>query len=136
MKPNSLMSAPKGMTATVTSAAIEFHSKPFAIAGGTRLWLRQVKAELLALQDSPDAALAELRRIIDAGWRYNWRWETEINFNFNGIRETPEFRSMLQEISEDMAEQRARTQAMAEKGEISPPPRTEQPTVEALLEES
>jgi hypothetical protein len=119
----------------LTDAAIEFYDKPFAISGRSRLWLKPAKTELLALQDSPDAALAELRRIIDDGWRFSWRWETEINFNLNGIRQTPEFRSMMDEISEDMAEQRASAQAMAERGEISPPPRADQPTIEGLLRE-
>jgi TolB-like protein/Tfp pilus assembly protein PilF len=119
----------------LTNAALEFYDKSFAIISGPRLWLKQVKAELLALQDSQEMALAELRRIIDAGWRFNWRWETEINYNFNGIRETPAFQSMIQEISEDMAEQSARTQAMTERGEILPPPPAEKPTVEGLLKD-
>jgi TolB-like protein len=117
----------------LTEAAIEFYDQPFAITAGPRTWLTSTKAELLALQGSTDAALAELQRIIDNGWRFSWRWEAEINFNLNGIRETPEFRSMLLQLSEDMAGQRARTQAMAERGQILPPPRAEKPTVEGLL---
>ena len=119
----------------LTKAAIALYDQPFVTSRAKHLLLKSAKAELLALQDSPEAALEELQRIIDDGWRLNWRWETEINFNFNGIRERPEFHAMIRTLSEDMAEQRARTQAMADRGEITPPPADARPTVEQLLNE-
>jgi hypothetical protein len=105
-------------------AVIRFYDQPWAVSGATRAWLLPVKAEALAVMGNESAALAELRRIIDKGWRMHWRWETEMNFNFNGIRETPEFLSMVNELEADMTEQRGRTQAMADRGEIAPPPET------------
>jgi TolB-like protein/Tfp pilus assembly protein PilF len=105
-------------------AVIRFHDQPWAVSGATRAWLLPVKAEALAIMGEEAAALTELRRIIDKGWRMNWRWETVLNFNFYGIRETPEFLSMVNELETDMTEQRGRAQAMADRGEIAPPPET------------
>ena len=105
-------------TLQLLQTAIEFYDQPWAVTGSVRATLVSAKAEALAIMDSEPAALAELRRIVDKGWRMNWRWKTELNFNFNGIREKPEFRAMLDELQADMAVQRANAQAMAARGEI------------------
>jgi hypothetical protein len=103
-------------------AVFEFYDQPWSTTGSVRSWLVPAKAEALAILDDDQGALAELRRIVDNGWRLSWRWETDLNSNFNGIRETPEFKAMLVELEADMAVQRATTQAMADRGEIAPPP--------------
>ena len=104
------------------TAVIEFYDQPWATSGAMRSWLVPAKAEALAILGDDQGALTELRRIIDKGWRLSWRWETDLNPNFNGIRETPEFQNMLSELDADVAEQRTRAQAMADRGEIAPPP--------------
>ena len=104
------------------TAVFEFCDHPWSTSGATRSWLVPARAEALAILGDDRAALTELRRIIDKGWRLSWRWETDLNPNFNGIRETPEFQSMLKELEADMAEQRTQAQALADKGEIAPPP--------------
>jgi hypothetical protein len=103
-------------------AVFEFYDQPWSTTGAVRSWLVPAKAEALAILDDEQGALAELRRIIDNGWRVSWRWETDLNSNFNGIRETAAFQAMLGELEADMDVQRARTQAMADRGEIAPPP--------------
>jgi tetratricopeptide (TPR) repeat protein len=100
---------------------IEWYDQPFSVAGDDRSWLVPVKAEALAVLGRRGAALAELRRVVDAGWRVFWRWETDLNFNFNDLRNSPEFREMIRELAEDMARQRRQAQAMAGLGEMSPP---------------
>jgi TolB-like protein len=110
-----------GESERLLDAAIEFYDKPWAASGSKRYWLPPVKAEALAVKGENTAALAELRRIIDTGWRVHWRWETSLNFNFNGIRKTPEFRSMVEELAAQMAEQRLNAQAMTNMGQIPLP---------------
>jgi TolB-like protein/Tfp pilus assembly protein PilF len=103
-------------------AAIDFYDQPWAVSGSLRAHLVPAKAEALVILGKEASALSELRRIIDKGWRVNWRFETELNFNFNGVRENPEFKVMLEELQADMANQRANAQSMTVRGDIKPPP--------------
>jgi TolB-like protein len=105
-------------------AVLAFHQRPLAVAGSQRAWLVPTRAEALSLLGRHDAALAELQRIVDDGWRLYWRWETELNFNFQDIRETDDFRKIVRELTADASEQRARVRAMEANGEMPPPPGT------------
>jgi tetratricopeptide (TPR) repeat protein len=116
------MASKPDQAAKLLNAVIEFYDQPWAATGATLFPLAPVKAEALAIMGNEAAATTELRRIIDKGWRLDWRWETELNFNFNGIRETTEFKTMVNELAANMAEQRARVHAMIDRGEIAPPP--------------
>jgi len=104
-------------------AAIEFYDQPWSVTGSARTDLVPAKAEALAILGDERGALKELRRIIDKGWRLNWRWETELNFNFSEIRETVAFKEMVTDLQADMAFQRANVDAMAARGDIRQPPR-------------
>jgi len=116
------MASKPDQAAKLLNAVIEFYDQPWAATGVTLFPLAPVKAEALAIMGNEAAATTELRRIIDKGWRLDWRWETELNFNFNGIRETTEFKTMVNELATNMAEQRTRVYAMIDRGEIAPPP--------------
>jgi TolB-like protein/Tfp pilus assembly protein PilF len=116
------MSGKPEETRTLLGSVIDFYDQPWSTTGSVRALLVPAKAEALAILGEEQRALAELRRIVDKGWRLNWRWETDLNQNFNGIRESAEFRAILGELEADMNEQRAIAQAMADKGEIAPPP--------------
>ncbi len=83
--------------------------------------LAPVKAEALAILGDQPASLAELRRIIDLGWRFQWRWKTDLNPNFNGVRQSAEFRGMVAELEQDMAQQRFRVQNLAIRNEVPQP---------------
>jgi tetratricopeptide (TPR) repeat protein len=80
-----------------------------------------VKAEALAILGDQAASLAELRRIIDQGWRMQWRWKTDLNPNFDGVRQSAEFREMVTELEEDMARQRYRVQNLPIRSEVPQP---------------
>jgi TolB-like protein/tetratricopeptide (TPR) repeat protein len=101
------------------------HDQPHFSTGSLRSWLVPAKAEALAVLGDDRAALAELRRIIDEGWRIYWRWETELNPNFDGVRDTEEFKDMLAELEADLAEQATAVRAMTDSGMIAPPPEIE-----------
>ena len=61
-----------------------------------------------------NAALAELDRVVDAGWRLQWRWETDLNANFIALRDAPGFRRIIGRIEADVADQRRRLRAGGE----------------------
>ena len=99
-----------GAADRLLEAVIEAYDQPYFTTGAGRFHVVSVKAEALALLGEKQAALGELRRIIDNGWRFAWRWETDLNPNFNGLRESKEFQAMISELEADMAQQRiART---------------------------
>jgi hypothetical protein len=106
-------------------AVISKYEQPWFTTGSVRSWLVPAKAQALAILGDDKGALAELRRVINGGWRVYWRWETDLNPNFNGIAQTREFRSMIAELEADMAVQRTKAQDMADRGEIPPPPETD-----------
>jgi TolB-like protein/Tfp pilus assembly protein PilF len=106
-------------------AVISKYEQPWFTTGSVRSWLVPAKAQALAILGDDKGALAELRRVINGGWRVYWRWETDLNPNFNGIAQTREFRSMIAELEADMAVQRTKAQDMAARGEIPPPPETD-----------
>ena len=102
-------------------AAIEVYDRPYAIAGPQNMGLAPLKAEALAILGRKEEALEELRRLIEAGWRINWRWSTDMNASFNGIRDTTSFRTMVQELAIDIAAQRIAVEEMEAEGKIALP---------------
>lgn len=103
-------------------AVIAVYDQPWFTSGSYRTGLVPVKAEALAILGDKQGALEELRRIIGRGWRSYWRWKTDLNPNFDSIRESFEFRALVGELEADMAMQRLRVQDMAEHAEIAAPP--------------
>ncbi len=98
------------------------YDRPYFTTGGTKNWLVPAKAEALAILGRDREALSELRRIIDKGWRIYWRWETDLNPNFNGLHDHPEFQAMLEELEEDMKQQREQVFEMNAQNQIAPIP--------------
>lgn len=111
-------------TRHLLEAVISAYEQPYFTNGSLRAWLLPAKAEALAILGRDQAALDELRRVIDQGWRVFWRWETALNSNFIGIGKSSVFQTMISELESDIARQRARTQTMADSGLIAPPPTT------------
>jgi tetratricopeptide (TPR) repeat protein len=109
-------------TERLLAGVLAAYDQPFL--GGTPFGagLVPVKAEALAILGEELRSLAELRRIIDQGWRFHWRWKTDLNPNFNSIRQSGEFQAMLAELEADTALQRARAREMALRGEIAHAP--------------
>jgi len=103
-------------------AAIAAYDIPYATSGSINAWRVPAKAEALALLGESQAALTELRRVVDGGWRLFWRWETELNPNFDSLRDQPEFKQIVQWLRSDMARQLESLRAMEAAGEIPSPP--------------
>lgn len=109
-------------TRRLLEEAIRAYDMPGFTAGSQRAWLAPKKAEALAILGNEEAAIAELKNIIDRGWRILWRWETELNSNFINIRDSAGFKALIHELETDTAGQRARTQTLTDSGLIAPPP--------------
>lgn len=92
---------------TLAAAAIEAYGQPLFVSGSARAWLLPARAEALAVAGRHEAALDELERIIEVGWRIHWRWETEMNPNFSVLRDHSKFKVLVSRLENDMAEQRA-----------------------------
>jgi TolB-like protein/Tfp pilus assembly protein PilF len=75
-----------------------------------------IKAELLAVAGETDAALLELRRAIDSGWRLSWRFFM-LGRNLDSIKEEPRYLDMVAEVRADMVAQGERLRQTPHMGE-------------------
>lgn len=79
-----------------------------SLAGALR---KSVVTRIHLLRGDKEGALAELRDVIDAGWREDWRFFLEFDPVLDPIRDDPRFHDMLEDIRSDMAGQLARFEA-------------------------
>ncbi|GMR14763.1 MAG: hypothetical protein BMS9Abin30_0370 [Gammaproteobacteria bacterium] len=100
-------------------AVIAAYEIPYTI---TELQHATGKAQALALLGKKQAALKELRQQMDQGWRYAWRWNTELNPNFKTLHNDPKFREIVEFQRADMARQYQKFRTLEAAGEIPPPP--------------
>lgn len=99
--------------------AIAVYDKPYVVADS---WLAPGKAQALALLGEKQAALKELRFQVDRGWRFLWRWNSELNPNFESLKEEPEFQAIIEFLRTDMTRQLESMRALELAGEIPSPP--------------
>ena len=101
-----------GLTITLATAAEQIApGQPGKKAGGVQLL------------GEKQAALKELRQQVDKGWRLLWRWNSELNPNFESLWEDPEFHAIIEFLDTDMARQLESIRAMEAAEEIPLPPR-------------
>jgi hypothetical protein len=103
-------------------AVIDFSDQPYALTGSISSWRVSTRARALALLGEKQAALAELQKQIDSGWRVLWRWQIGHSPNFDGLRDEPAFREMVEFLEDDMRRQLQDVRAMEARGEIPTPP--------------
>ena len=72
-------------------------------------------AELLALDGRADEALEELRRAVDSGWRFQWRFALSSE-GFHAVRDRPEFKELVETLEADMDRLRDRVLALPDQG--------------------
>ena len=103
-------------------AVIQFVDQPYALTGSVNQWRVSARARALALLGDNKAALAELQKQIDGGWRVLWRWQIGHSPNFDTLRNEPAFREMVEFLENDMRGQLQEVRGMETRGEIPPPP--------------
>ena len=101
---------------------MDFTDQPYALTGSINYWRVSARARALALLGEKEAALTELRKQIDGGWRVLWRWQIGHSPNFDGLRDDPAFQQMIGFLEDDMRRQLQEVRAMEARGEIPPPP--------------
>jgi TolB-like protein len=99
--------------------SIAAYEKPYTV---TESWLASGKAHALALLGEEQAALKELRHQVDKGWRLLWRWNSELNPNFESLRDNPEFKAIVEFLGMDMERQLEDLRVKEAAGEIPLPP--------------
>jgi tetratricopeptide (TPR) repeat protein len=99
---------------TLLSAALQAYESRWFTSGSARAGLLPIRAEALALMGRREAALQELERVVNAGWRIYWRWKTELNPNFESIRNQEKFGALTSRLEADMAKQRSQALARLE----------------------
>jgi len=99
---------------TVLESVVAAYGEAGFTAGSAREVILPARAEALALLGDQAAALAELERVVEDGWRIQWRWETDLNANFIALRDAPGFRRIIRRIEDDVAVQRRRLGAAGE----------------------
>ena len=65
------------------------------------------KVDALALQGKKQAAISELRRLVDDGYRVRWQFNTIYNQNHRSLHGDPEYQSILDFIESDIQRQLA-----------------------------
>jgi len=93
--------------------------------------LVMIETEALALRGDKDAALAALRRAIDAGWRWDW-WQVETDPTLAAIASEPEFAAMIAEVKADLAAQLERVREMERNGDL---PNVPEPSSAGVISE-
>jgi len=81
------------------------------------------RVAIYAIQGDVDRALGQLRKLVDAGWRYRW-WRLEREPIYAPLWGEPEFQTLMDEIRADMAIQLERVREMERNGELEPLPET------------
>ncbi len=107
-----------GAAEKLLQAVLAAYAQPYAVA---QPWLYSGKAQALAMLGETRAALEELRRRVDEGWRLFWRWDTELNPNFASLRDEPEFKALVEYLRTDMARQYQSLRALEASGDIQAP---------------
>jgi TolB-like protein/Tfp pilus assembly protein PilF len=81
-----------------------------------------VKARIFALQGNQEAALAELRRAIAAGWRRRWFFHMRDDPAFDSLRGNPEFAALIDDLQSYASQQLLQVREFERSGEIVLPP--------------
>lgn len=96
----------RDMAEALLRRAVAAYGEPGFTAGSARVAILPARAEALALLGENEPALDELDRVVSVGWRFQWRWETELNANFIALRDSPGFRRIVDRLEDDAAAQR------------------------------
>lgn len=116
------MDGKDGEATALLHKVIELADQPYALSGDLNAWRASARAQALALLGENAAAIEELHKQVEGGWRLQWYWQTVMNPNFQGLADESEFKALVQSLHEDMATQLAEVRSMEASGEIPSPP--------------
>lgn len=86
-------------------ATIAFYDQDYK-RGAANFPLGIAKVEAMALLGRVDAALAELQRLLEDGWRMRWRWDTLMNRNLESLHGDPRLVRITDQIAADIERQK------------------------------
>lgn len=84
---------------------IAFYDADYA-RGAANFPLGIAKVDALALLGQDAAALTELQRLVDDGWRMRWQWDTLMNPNLASLRDASDFKAIIARIEADIRRQK------------------------------
>jgi len=85
------------------------------------VYVPPARVAIYTIQGDVDRAIGQLRKLVDAGWRYRW-WLLEREPIYEPLWGEPEFQAIMDEIRADMAIQLERVREMERNGELEPLP--------------
>ncbi len=85
------------------------------------VYVPPARVAIYTIQGDVDRAIGQLRKLVDAGWRYRW-WLLERDPIYEPLWEEPEFQALMDEIRTEMAAQLERVREMERAGELEPLP--------------
>ena len=99
-----LLSGEKSQAEVLLNTIVQRYDEMYA-RGSANYPLGIAKVDALALLGQKPAAIAEMQRVVDDGFRLLWRWETEFNPNQASLRDDPGYTAIVDQLRSDVAAQ-------------------------------
>jgi tetratricopeptide (TPR) repeat protein len=99
-----LLSGEKSQAEVLLNTIVQRYDEMYA-RGSANYPLGIAKVDALALLGQKPAAIAELQRVVNDGFRLLWRWETEFNPNQASLRDDPGYTAIMDQLRSDVAAQ-------------------------------
>ena len=99
-----LLSGEKSQAEVLLNTIVQRYDEMYA-RGSANYPLGIAKVDALALLGQKPAAIAELQRVVNDGFRLLWRWETEFNPNQASLRDDPGYTAIVDQLRSDVAAQ-------------------------------
>lgn len=99
-----LLSGEKSQAEVLLNTIVQRYDEMYA-RGSANYPLGIAKVDALALLGQKPAAIAEMQRVVDDGFRLLWRWETEFNPNQASLRDDPGYMAIMDQLRSDVAAQ-------------------------------
>ena len=99
-----LLSGEKSQAEVLLNTVVQRYDEMYA-RGSANYPLGIAKVDALALLGQKPAAIAEMQRVVDDGFRLLWRWETEFNPNQASLRDDPGYTAIMDQLRSDVAAQ-------------------------------
>ncbi len=99
-----LLSGKKEQAETLLNVIVQRYEEMY-VRGSANYPLGIVKVDALALLGQKSAAIIELQKMVDEGFRVMWRWSTELNQNHTSLHDDPAYIAIVDWLRADIAVQ-------------------------------